>query len=197
LIRSGCGHGTGSRATTDFPLLHVDELQHNGGRRDCGFNEKVTMNRFSPPTAIVEDVNTAQSQDAAPPLWNPNAAANWSLLFSPAFGAWLHMKNWQALGDTKRAASARVWMWVSIACIVLFTIADISNSGAGSGGGPIFLILLLAWYFASGRGQAKFVKERFGKDYPRKGWGRPFAGVFIAFCVLFAVAVVLLLLMER
>jgi len=155
------------------------------------------MNRFAPPTATVEDIDTAQPQDAAPPLWNPNAAANWSLLFSPAFGAWLHMKNWQALGDTKRAASARVWVWVSIACIVLFTFADISKSGAGSGGSSMFLILLLAWYFGSGRGQAKFVKERFGNDYPRKGWGKPFAGVFIAFFGLFAVGVVLALLMAR
>ena len=47
-------------------------------------------NPYAPPTARVDDVATG---DAAPALWNPNAAANWSLLFSPAFGAWLHMKN--------------------------------------------------------------------------------------------------------
>jgi hypothetical protein len=45
--------------------------------------------------------------DAAPALWNPNAAANWSLLFSPMFGAWLHMKNWAALGEPERAAARR------------------------------------------------------------------------------------------
>jgi len=32
---------------------------------------------------------------------------------------------------------------------------------------------LLVWYFAAARSQSTYVKERFGKDYPRKGWGKP------------------------
>lgn len=36
---------------------------------------------------------------AAIALWNPNAAANWSLLFTPLFGAYLHMLNWRSLGE--------------------------------------------------------------------------------------------------
>lgn len=31
-------------------------------------------------------------------LWNPNAAVNWSVLFTPIFGAWIQAKNWKALG---------------------------------------------------------------------------------------------------
>lgn len=35
------------------------------------------------------------------------------------------------------------------------------------------LLMLLTWYFASARSQAKLVKERFGSDYTRRRWGRP------------------------
>ena len=54
----------------------------------------MTPNPYAPPKAEVADVGRTE---VAPALWNPNAAASWSLLFSPAFGAFLHMKNWQAL----------------------------------------------------------------------------------------------------
>ena len=40
-------------------------------------------------------------------LWNRSAAARWSLVFTPAFGAFVLMRNWHALGEPERAASAR------------------------------------------------------------------------------------------
>ena len=56
--------------------------------------------RYAPPTAHVDDVHAARQSAVAPPLWNPGAAMAWSLLFSPIFGAFVHMKNWQALGPS-------------------------------------------------------------------------------------------------
>ena len=44
------------------------------------------------------------------PIWNPNAAASWSLPFSPVFGAYLHMLNWRSLGEEAKAATARTWL---------------------------------------------------------------------------------------
>jgi hypothetical protein len=41
--------------------------------------------------------------------------------------------------------------------------------------------LLLSWYFVSGKPQLEFVKSRYGKQYPRKGWGQP---ILIAIGVL-------------
>ena len=61
-------------------------------------------NPFAPPQAEVADVPTGE---AAPALWNPNAASSWSLLFSPIFGAYLHMQNWQALGQPDKAEQCR------------------------------------------------------------------------------------------
>jgi hypothetical protein len=42
--------------------------------------------------------------------------------------------------------------------------------------------LLLGWYLVSGKPQLEFVKSRYGKQYPRKGWGQPILiaiGVFL------------------
>lgn len=47
------------------------------------------FNRYAPPVANLE-----VEPETSLPLWNPNAAANWCLLFTPSFGSWLHMKNW-------------------------------------------------------------------------------------------------------
>ena len=64
----------------------------------------MSTNPYAPPKAVVADI--APRQDS-PPLWNPNAAANWSLLLSPAFGAFLHMKNWEELGEPAKAAASK------------------------------------------------------------------------------------------
>ncbi len=151
----------------------------------------MTPNRYAPPTAQVADV---APQEEAPALWNPNAAANWCLLFSPAFGALVHMKNWQALGRHDKAAASRVWAILSLVVIGGFSclaallptapgLDALARLGAFS--------LLVAWYFSSARAQAKYVKQRFGTSYPRKGWGKP---ILLAILVLaaFFVAVVLL-----
>jgi ABC-type Fe3+ transport system permease subunit len=48
--------------------------------------------------------------------------------------------------------------------------------------------LLLTWYFVSAKPQARFIKERFGKDYPRRGWGRPFLYALLVFVAVMLVA---------
>jgi len=77
-----------------------------------------TRNPYAPPEAEVADVAGPAFLEAAPALWNPAAAASWSLIFSPIFGSWLQMKNWQALGESEKAAKARTWVWV---CCAFFT----------------------------------------------------------------------------
>jgi len=29
------------------------------------------------------------------------------------------------------------------------------------------------WYFGAGRSEATYIKGRYGKDYPRRAWGKP------------------------
>ena len=156
----------------------------------------MAINPYAPPSS---NIDGGLNKETAPELWNPNAAANWCLLFSVAFGAFLHMKNWQALGEPKRAASAKIW--VIISCVLLLGFALVSaffpdEKEIGLSYQGLFLILLFSWYFGSARAQAKFVKERFGESYTRKGWGKPILigfgfmlGVFVVTALVAAVGV--------
>ena len=106
----------------------------------------MSTNPYAPPTAHVADV---AHRESAPRIWNPNAAANWSLLFSPVFGAILHMKNWDALGEPAKAAGARAWAIAALVLIVALNgvpamLPDSEALDAASRG--IGLILLLAWW---------------------------------------------------
>lgn len=111
-------------------------------------------------------------------LWNPNAAANWSLLFSPAFGAYLHMKNWEALGENSKASTSKTWLISSIILSVL---------GLG-------FFVLVAWYFSIGKKQAIYVEQKFGEHYLRKSWGIP---LLIGFSIFIVYIFLILLIPEN
>ena len=154
----------------------------------------MSANPYAPPTAQVDDVHPGAGE-AAPALWNPGAAAKWSFLFTPIFGATVQMKNWQALGEPEKAAKSKQWLIGSIAFFaLLFALGmvlpdtkgvDAAFRGAGIG-------LLVAWYTLSAKLQVAHVAARFGTAYPRKGWGLPLlyaVGGLVAFlAAVFAVA---------
>jgi hypothetical protein len=117
----------------------------------------------------------------APRLWNPDAAGAWSLIFTPVFGSILLLKNWQAIGLDGKVKAARNWLNVSIVMLVLMivvgmfdlminvTISNVSFAVDESFGWYYIFI----WYFAWQKPQTKYVKEQWGKDYPRKSWRKP------------------------
>ena len=121
-------------------------------------------------------MNTSETNKTVPAskpkLWSPNAAANWSLIFSPAFGAILHAKNWTELGELNKANTSKKWakgviiFFVIIVLIPSIPILDRIIQLVG-------LILLLKWYFSHGREQIKYVKEKYGQNYEKKKWGQP------------------------
>jgi hypothetical protein len=145
---------------------------------------------YAPPAATVA---VDAVPEAAPALWNPNAAANWSLLFSPAFGAWLHMKNWQALGDPHQARINRGWIIATLGLLVGSVVVAMllpDSKGVDAAMRAVGLGLLVGWYVSCGKVQAKLVKERFGTTYPRRGWALPILaaiGGIVAFFVLVVV----------
>jgi hypothetical protein len=121
----------------------------------------VASNPYAPPIAKVEDLHDGQ---VAPPIWNPNAAANWSLLFSPAFGAFVHMLNWDALKESEKAAAAKAWFVASLLILLVYLglalwLADARS--ANSVTRSVGFVYLLVWYFAAGRSQATYVKGSF------------------------------------
>ena len=138
---------------------------------------------------------TTPPAGSPPSLWNPNAAACWSLLFSPAFGAFLHARNADSLGRAEEAKVNRAWFYISVAYFA-FTLVSIFIPAIPDG---IFriagLALLLGWYFSLGRKQIKFVKATWQDRYQRKPWKKPLLvafscliGVFAAFWVLGMIA---------
>ena len=159
----------------------------------------MSSNPYAPPTADVEDVSVLE---ASPPLWNPSAAARWSLLFSPIFGATVQMHNWIALGEPEKAAASRRWA-ISNLVVILglgFLSAFLPDTKAIDLGLRMAgLGLLIAWYIVSSRPQTNYIAARFGTAYPKKGWAKPllyallslfafvaaFLGVALAFDAVF------------
>jgi hypothetical protein len=123
----------------------------------------------------MDDATTEAPSEIA--LWNPNAAALWSVIFTPLFGAYLHALNWRALGDKEQEEASMTWVFGAGAMVLLMLLVEMVvtkpyNQG-DSVSHTIEFIFLLAWYFLSGRAQAKLVKEKFGGSYPRKSWRQP------------------------
>jgi hypothetical protein len=129
-------------------------------------------------------------------LWNPNAAALWSLIFTPVFGAYLHALNWRELGDKEREESSMTWVFAGGALVLLLMLIELVvppgyNKGDSASHGIEFAFLL-AWYFGSARAQARLVKEKFGNSFTHKSWRKPLlmglAGFGIYILLMIAIA---------
>ena len=124
----------------------------------------MTGNAYTPPKA-----NLDATRPETPALWNPNAAACWCLVIVMVFGMYLHLKNWEALGEADAARKARYW----IAGYFGFAVISFALAFTPVGPGPILAVyvgLLLAWYFVAARSQVSYVREHYGEAYPRKPW---------------------------
>jgi hypothetical protein len=131
----------------------------------------------------MSDSNTGQPETRPAAIWNPNAAANWSLLFSPAFGSYLHMRNWRALGEPDKAATARVWFYASLALLIAYPVIGVVGGDTDGAKGltrSLGLAFLLTWYFSAGRAQARYVKDKFGAAYDRNFVVAALIGVVLA-----------------
>jgi hypothetical protein len=153
-------------------------------------------NRYAPPKATLEGARAIA--EPAPALWNPNAAASWCLLFTPVFGAWLHTKNWEALGQPERARRSHNWF---VAAIVVLVGAMVLSIVVPRGGEAVSRIVsfgfLIAWYYASGKPQVGYIKARYGDDYPRKPWLQPILAGIGLIVGLFVIGVAALLMTSR
>ena len=96
---------------------------------------------------------------AAPELWNPNAVALWSFLFTPVFGTALALKNYQALGDERGVQQAWGWLIVSLLMLVLTGLFH-----------KVAIPYLIVWYLAWQQKQIHAVKSVWGNSYPRRRW---------------------------
>tara|TARA_B100000609_G_C17207933_1_gene432081 strand:- start:1370 stop:2137 length:768 start_codon:yes stop_codon:yes gene_type:complete len=130
------------------------------------------------PAAETAVVESSKNPDDKIELWNPNAAANWSFLFTMVFGTFLHAKNWKALNKEEEAKISMYWFYGGIVVVILLNVLPESNFDY-----IVALAPLLAWYFMQAKKQVKYIKDN-NIDYKRKGWGKPILVGICAFVVL-------------
>ncbi len=153
------------------PLNSITDVEIALRKNPSPASVSVLENPYHPPRAA-EIINDAD-MERTPKIWNPNAAANWSLLFTPVFGALLQAKNWKALNQQKNEKKSKIWAITSL-IIVLLTISNPENNGKG-----ILLILLIFWYFLSAKKQINYIKNNNIK-YHKKSWLKPITIAFIS-----------------
>lgn len=133
-----------------------------------------------PPQAEAVLQETQPSSVPPPLLWNPGAAAFWSLFLTPAFGSFLLAKNAETLGRDKEVGQFKIWMCITVGLLVVLFVTGF-NFGFGG------LIFFLIWYFVAARPHEQFVTSTFGKNYSHASWGVPLAvavGGIVGFAVL-------------
>ena len=129
--------------------------------------------------------NESQPESGVIKLWNPNAAANLALLFSPIFSAWLMAKNWQELGKPDEAKKSMTWVkiWIGFLPVYLLVVVLVPSIPMPL----VYLILLVVWYYKLGKKQITYVKEA-GIQYEKKKWGKPVLIALAATVVWFMAA---------
>lgn len=147
----------------------------------------VQANPASPPPMPppISPQPAVRPQGGMPPsLWDPEAAALWSLLFTPIFGCFLITKNWTRLGEDSRAKSSMLWLGGSVV-LVFFNYLLIVSANVQSSVqklltlfmcGSSFMIIgfYAAVYYQCLRPQAMYLKARFpDASYPCRGFGKP------------------------
>lgn len=156
----------------------------------CGHPTVMAGSAATAPDSFRPAPTANTTRATSPALWNPNAAGCWSILFSPAFGAYLHMRNWQALGESQRAETTKKWFYAALVMLGVYIVLAVITANNKSADGflnVIGFVFLLTWYFSDGNKQAPYVKARFGAVYLRRGWGKP---ILIGLgCVIVYVAV--------
>lgn len=106
-------------------------------------------------------------------IWNPMAVACWSVVFTPVFGAYLLMRNWETLGEARQVAQARVWFCFSLGLLGVQVLSAAINNRLNSDSNLmhwVSLAYLAAWWIAAALPQARLLRQRYGAGYPRRPW---------------------------
>jgi hypothetical protein len=125
------------------------------------------MHSSSNPSALGHEPSHAQA------VWNPSIAACWSVIFTPAFGSYLLMRNWEALGDQRQAEASRKWFVFSLGLLAVRLLSAAVNTRLNSQSNLMLWVSwawLLVWWVGAAAPQARLVRARFGADFPRHGW---------------------------
>jgi hypothetical protein len=141
----------------------------------------------TPSESRPEGNGVASEETAAPTkgiaLWNPEAAAMLSVVFSPVFGACIHALNWKTLGNQRLFKASLLWTLPGI--VLPFVAGALLPLWLASSIGVAYLG---AWYLFAAIGQVRHVRNSLNGAYARRGWLPPIICALVALTlVLFAV----------
>jgi hypothetical protein len=157
------------------------------------------MANLESPTSVLAGSTESTPVQSPPALWNPNAAGCWSLIFTPLFGAYLHMKNWQALGEPERAEKSRKWVIASLIILIALVLASVflpDTKGVDAFLRLAGFALIVSWYYSIGKSQQAYVLARYGKNYVRRGWTKPLLAALLAFFIFLLVVFVIAFIVQ-
>ena len=122
----------------------------------------------------IDSGGIASGDTAAPTLWNPTTAVNLSVLFTPAFGTFLHARNSKTLGHSAKEKSG-MYLFYGMVAVGFFGMLF---AGSLRYFVSFNLLLLSVWYFTLAKEQINLVDATFGKNYSQKSFGKPlFVGI--------------------
>lgn len=131
--------------------------------------------------------DTISTGNEAVKLWNPIAAALWSLLLTPALGAYLHMRNWERLEQPVQARRARYWFAgtfaISLTGYLLAAAAALLEREDLVVPWWTGLALFGIWVVFSAYSQISHVDDHHGETYTRRPWAAPLLIALAANCV--------------
>lgn len=167
----------------------------------CGNKLEIQNIQTSHTPPQLEKTEPPQPRKKRVELWNPNATANWSLLFTPIFGSYLQMKNWEAMGNNLEAKKAKDWIFITVAFIFFMHLVapfiwGVSEETTITYRGFGFLYVLY-WYFDYAKKQAKFVKENIADNYQKKSWLYPLLIATPIFLIAFFILTILDLMINE
>lgn len=175
-----------SKCHASFPISHTF-------CGNCG--ERVNNSPMLPQKPTVTSVNNSSDRFSTRlkkpidnkvhnniSIWNPTVAANWSLLLSPVFGAYLHYRNWLVIGEQNKSHAAKSWIAVTLLVFTVTQFLYIAEKIEAHSLFSVNFFITASWWFLVGRSQARYVNVNFGKDYLRRPWT---LAIITGFCVSF------------
>jgi len=122
----------------------------------------------------------------ASPIFSPDAAALWSFVLTPAFGAVLHVFNAGVIRDARLQRIA----WTSMVILIAATLTGammahgiVHDEFAPFRASILVSFVTLIWYFVAGQRQSRHVLEVYGSKYAKRGM---FIPALVAAVALFA-----------
>ena len=77
---------------------------------------------------------------------------------APAFGAFIHARNAESLGRSDEAKANQKWFYGNLVFLGITLLSTLTPSLSDAPFRMVGLVILLVWYFALAKKQAKYVK---------------------------------------